>query len=376
MNLSYWEQTSFFDKIDIAVIGSGIVGLNAAIHLKEMYPKLRVVIFEKGIIPSGASTRNAGFACFGSITELVDDLETIGLDALLKLVEKRWKGLQKLRQRVGDKHLDYKNWGGYELFSDKKIYEKHCEQMDFFNQALAPIIGNDSVFQVASNQIPTFGFHEVNDLIFNNSEGQINTGKMMQALLKIAKNLDISIFNGISIKNIHTETNGITLETAQNWIIPTKKVIVATNGFSQKLLPNLDLKPARNQVLITQPIPNLHIKGTFHYDSGYYYFRNIGHRLLLGGGRNLAFETETTDNFGLTPTIQNHLTELLKTVILPNTPFEVDKWWSGILGVGVSKEPIIHNVNEHLTVAVRLGGMGVAIGSLVGEAAAKMVTFN
>ena len=240
MNLSYWEQTSFFDKIDIAVIGSGIVGLNAAIHLKEMYPKLRVVIFEKGIIPSGASTRNAGFACFGSITELVDDLETIGLDALLKLVEKRWKGLQKLRQRVGDKHLDYKNWGGYELFSDKKIYEKHCEQMDFFNQALAPIIGNDSVFQVASNQIPTFGFHEVNDLIFNNSEGQINTGKMMQALLKIAKNLDISIFNGISIKNIHTETKGITLETAQNWTIQTKKVIVATNGFSKKLLPKFE----------------------------------------------------------------------------------------------------------------------------------------
>lgn len=375
MNLSYWEQTSFFDKIDILIIGSGIVGLNAAIHLKEMYPKMSIAIFEKGVIPSGASTRNAGFACFGSITELANDLDTIGLDALLELVEKRWKGLQKLRQRIGDKNLDYKDWGGYELFSNKKIYEKHVEQITFFNNALAPIIGNNTVFNVASNQIPAFGFRQVNDLIFNSAEGQIDTGKMMQSLLKIAKNLDISIYNGISIKNIHTENNGITIQTEQNWLIKTRKVVVATNGFSQKLLPQIALKPARNQVLITQPIPNLPIKGTFHYDSGYYYFRNINNRLLLGGGRNLAFEAETTSDFGLTTIIQNHLIELLKTVILPNTPFEIDSWWSGILGVGASKEPIIKNINKHLTVAVRLGGMGVAIGSLVGEAAAEMVEF-
>jgi gamma-glutamylputrescine oxidase len=375
MNLSYWEQTSFFDKIDIAIIGSGIVGLNAAIHLKEMYPKFSVAIFEKGIIPSGASTRNAGFACFGSITELTNDLETIGLDALLKLVEKRWKGLQKLRQRIGDENLDYRSWGGYELFSDKKIYEKHAEQITFFNNALAPIIGNDAVFNVASDQISDFGFHQVSDLIFNSAEGQIDTGKMMQSLLKIAKSLDISIYNGISIQNIHTENNGVTIQTTQNWTIKAKKVVVATNGFSQKLLPELALKPARNQVLITKPIPNLPITGTFHYDSGYYYFRNINNRLLFGGGRNLAFEAETTADFGLTTTIQNHLIKLLETVILPNTPFEIDSWWSGIMGVGASKEPIIQNIDKNLTVAVRLGGMGVAIGSLVGEAAAKMVEF-
>ncbi len=71
--LSYWERESFFKHIDVAVIGSGIVGLAAAIHLKKIAPKLQVAILERGVLPVGASTRNAGFSCFGSMTELLDD---------------------------------------------------------------------------------------------------------------------------------------------------------------------------------------------------------------------------------------------------------------------------------------------------------------
>jgi hypothetical protein len=70
-------------------------------------------------------------------------------------------------------------------------------------------------------------------------------------------------------------------------------------------------------VLITEPIENLDIKGTFHLDQGYY-FRNIGDRILLGGGRNLDFDVENTTEFAQTEIVQNKLEELLKEVILPN----------------------------------------------------------
>ena len=48
-------------------------------------------------------------------------------------------------------------------------------------------------------------------------------------------------------------------------------------------------------------------------------------------------------------------------------------WWSGILGIGDQKKPIIERVSPNVVVAVRMGGMGVAIGSLVGEEAAALV---
>ena len=53
-------------------------------------------------------------------------------------------------------------------------------------------------------------------------------------------------------------------------------------------------------MLITKPLENLHFRGTFHLDKGYYYFRNIDQRILFGGGRNLDFETEETTEFGET----------------------------------------------------------------------------
>ena len=61
MNVSYWEKKSFFGLQDLIIVGSGIVGLTAAIHFKAKYPNKKVLVLERGIIPQGASTKNAGF---------------------------------------------------------------------------------------------------------------------------------------------------------------------------------------------------------------------------------------------------------------------------------------------------------------------------
>ena len=132
------------------------------------------------------------------------------------------------------------------------------------------------------------------------------------------------------------------------------------------------MKPARAQVLITEPIKNLHIKGTFHFDEGYYYFRNIDDRILFGGGRNLDFDTEETTVFGQTEIIQNKLEELLHKVILPQQSVKIERRWSGIMGVGTQKSPIVKQISNSIYCGVRLGGMGVALGSLVVQELAEL----
>ncbi|MEM6963720.1 MAG: FAD-dependent oxidoreductase [Bacteroidota bacterium] len=373
--LSYWEKESFFKHIDVAIIGSGIVGLSAAIHLKEYAPNLRVVIFERGTLPIGASTRNAGFACFGSMTELLDDLNNLGEDEVFTLVEKRWKGLLKLRSRVGDSQLKYQALGGFELFrrEDTEDFQECSEQIDYFNTRLKEIIGHREVFKIKDEKIQVFGFQHIQHLIHNQAEGQIHTGEMMKALLEIAKAKDVQILNGIAIKKINDQASEVILETSQGWKIESKKVLIATNGFSKLLLPTQAIQPARNQVIITKPIQKNSIRGCFHYDQGYFYFRNIDGRILLGGGRNLAKQDEATAEFGSTDIIQSALRDLLKNVILPNQAFEIESTWSGILSVGNTKHPIVKNISENVVAAVRLGGMGVAIGSLAGEEGAKLM---
>ena len=88
--ISIWEKESFFSPQDIIIIGSGFSGLWSALHIKTLHPNYKVTILERGLIPTGASTRNAGFSCFGSPSELIHDVRSRGANEMWKLVSMRY----------------------------------------------------------------------------------------------------------------------------------------------------------------------------------------------------------------------------------------------------------------------------------------------
>ena len=370
MNLSYWELKNWFTNVDFTIVGSGIVGLHCALALREKFPASKILVLEKGMLPQGASTKNAGFACFGSLSEIIDDLKTHSEQQVIQLIQKRWQGLQLLRKNLGDAGIDFKPYGGTELFlkQDESTYTDCLQKLPFINELLKPLFKN-AVFVKETDQ---FAFNGIQDyVLFNPFEAQIDTGKMMNTLLQKAIANNILILNQVEVTAFQEKNNEVEVALG-DFSFLTKKLLFATNGFSAHITNN-QVKPARAQVLITEPIPNLNIKGTFHLDKGYYYFRNIDDRILLGGGRNLAFETETTTQLGQTELIQNKLEELLKEVILPTTAYKIAHRWSGIMGLGSSKDALVKQLSNQVYCGVRLGGMGVAIGSLIGQELADLV---
>jgi glycine/D-amino acid oxidase-like deaminating enzyme len=370
MQLSYWEIKNWFLNVDYTIVGSGIVGLHCALNLRERFPESKILVLEKGILPQGASTKNAGFACFGSLSEIIDDLKSHTEEEVIQLIQKRWSGLQLLRKRLGDDKIDFKPHGGYELFlkDDDSTYTECLLKLPFINNILKPLFKSD----VFTKEIDRFNFQEIKQYtIFNPFEAQIDTGNMIQALLKEAISKDILILNQLEVTSFIDKNNCVEV-VLNDFSFKTNKLFFATNGFASKLTNN-EVKPARAQVLITEKIKNLDIRGTFHLDKGYYYFRNFEDRILLGGGRNLDFEGETTTELTQTEKIQNRLEELLKNVILPNQEFKIAHRWSGIMGIGNSKNPIVSQLSQNVYYGVRLGGMGVAIGSLTGKELAELL---
>lgn len=370
MQLSYWEYRSWFHQIDYTVVGSGIVGLSTALHLRKRYPKARILILERGTLPQGASTRNAGFACFGSISEILSDLSNHSEDEVFKLVNARFEGIQVLRTLLGDRALDYKNFGGHEIFLEKdtRLYDECRDAMPTINELLNPIFKKD-VFVITNNK---YGFEKVREhYITQVEEGQLDTGKMMKGLLGLAQKSNIQVLNSIEVKNYHENQTGVVIKT-DTFEFETKKLLICTNGFASELM-NDKVTPARAQVLVTEPIKELRVEGAFHFDRGYYYFRNIDNRILLGGGRNLDFQTEQTTEFGQTEIVQKELERLLRETILPGTDIGIEHRWSGIMGVGKQKKPIVKQLSNNVYCGVRLGGMGVAIGSLVGKELADLL---
>lgn len=78
-------------------------------------------------------------------------------------------------------------------------------------------------------------------------------------------------------------------------------------------------------------------------------------------------ETETTDLFEFNEQIRSELIRFLTMHICPDSSFTITNWWTGILGIGPSKLPIIEELDKDCYIGVRLGGMGVAIGSYLAK---------
>lgn len=373
--LSYWQHKTWFNDIDVAVIGGGIVGLSAAIHLKLQKPSLRISVFEKGGIPAGATTRNAGFATFGSVSELADDIEKHTPEQVYRLAANRYRGLQKLRALLGDEKLRYTPCNGYELFKDESDITPYLSMIEPLNTALEEYIGLKNVFVISPKRATDFGMKNIYPtLIANRYEGMLHSGALSQAFIQKARECGVEVFFGFDIDTVETSDTGVKIRFGQpEMSLQVKKVLACTNGFSRHFFPTLDVQPARGLVLVTEPIPDLKIEGTFHHNKGFDYFRNIDGRILLGGGRNLDVATETDTAEIVNPKIMEYLRQLLHETILPENDATISHIWTGVMGVGNAKFPIIKEYDPNIYCAVRMGGMGVALGTQTGSDAADMI---
>ena len=366
--LSFWERSIYTDGIDFTIIGAGIVGMSTALHLRKANPSAKIIILERGYLPTGASTKNAGFACFGSPTELKDDLAKMKEHAVWETVAMRLEGLTELFSLVDPKSIQYEACGSWDIIREDED-TLTPDFLTYLNEKLFEISGETSVYSEDKTKILDAGFHGVKTAYHNRLEGAIHTGKLIEKLHQSCTNEGIHFLFGVEVVSFESSDSGVEIHTYMG-PLQSAKLMVCTNAFAKDYLD--DIQAARAQVLVTKPIANLAVKGTFHMESGYYYFRNVGNRILFGGGRNLDFAGETSTEFETTLVIQEKLKLYLHELILPNTPLEIDYSWSGIMAVGSEKKPIIQKTNKNIAFGVRMGGMGVAIGASVGKQLSKI----
>ncbi len=376
MALSFWEQR-WLDKADIVIVGAGLVGLQTSIALKEKFPHKKVWVLESSVMGDAASMRNAGFACFGSAGEILDDASRMGIDSALSLYGKRYNGLQKLKSKYGETILGYENSGGNEIFENNAQFDDVASKIDDLNHGLKQF-HETNAFKI--KDITKLGMKVHSQSIFSPLEGALQSHLLYETVRKHAISEGVEIMSGVKVIalnqnpskkwELECENQG---QNHNRFQIVAQKLVVCTNGYTKLLLQDEDVLPARGQVLVTKPIPELTFRGIFHADKGYIYFRSLGSRILIGGARNLAFETEQTTVSESNNELVEALKNWLSNIIVPYAAVEIDTQWAGIMGMSESRLPIIEQRDENLYLAVRMGGMGVALSALVAEEVASLV---
>ena len=373
MAFSYWESNQWLSKRNLMVVGGGIVGLSAALRVRELHPQWKITVLERHPFGGGGSTRNAGFACFGSATELREDRLALGDVRALELVQKRWAGLQLLRKRLGDKNLGYLESGSVELFL--KGVTPHTamptdEEIADLNAWIAPVTKSSTTFERADiRRLNGLDPMAIEQAIASPLEGCIDTGKMMHALKQEAHQAGIDVVNGCHVTAVQSSGSVPQIRLSETpdggtWF-EAERLLLTNNAFAGELLDGLDVHPASNLVLVTEPIDHLAPQPTVHLDAGYVYARSIGNRLLIGGGRHWGVDH--------LPELESRLVERLHAIWPVSKAVKIEQRWTGVLGIGKERLPIIQEAKPGIHVAVRLGGMGVAMGMQCGHQAAELV---
>lgn len=359
--ISYWDVNRV-QQADTVLIGAGYTGLRTARLVKEKHAEWDMVVLDRLPVGAAASTRNAGFGCFGSPSEILADLKVLGPNRTRQLLERRIRGIEALKLEMLEVKLELGEFGGYEVFYPEtpEFQEYIMNNLYVVNDLLDGLLTREN--QYKSIDISGYGMAFSREALFTNAEFQLNPADLHQHYTKRVNELDIPIIRGVEVVGFRSKNNNWELETDQgNFLF--RRVIYCGNGgvLSKDMSPPVD--PGRGQIVLTEEIEDLPWKGNFHLDEGYYYFRNYDKKVLLGGARNMFREEERTQALGQSQQIQNVLDQVLKERILAARNFRVDRRWSGTMGFrrDGSKEVVVQRAAEGFWSAYGFGGMGVAL---------------
>jgi len=365
-NYSFWEADIIPPACDVAIVGGGLVGISAALELKRLDPNLSIIILEKEAHGHGASSKNAGFVCFGSPSEIISDLKNVDQQTAIELIRKRYQGIDKIKKdyNASSIHLEWE--GALEVFTQDSSdsYEECIERLDELNGLVEEATGIKDQFSISNTDDSSL--HNLTGAIRCKIEGALHPGLRMKILAERCRQQRIFLLRSSMVTDLEPIDHGFLVQTALR-SIRCRKVVLATNGFVLPFLSQKDVSPSMNQVYLTTPV-SVNLQGTYHSEEGYIYFRKVNDRILIGGARNHGSPSHDS---GFDPKIQEYLMNFLKRHIRISQEISFEHRWMGQLGVGASKTPIVEEVAPNLWRAVRLGGMGVAIGEQIGVEVAQ-----
>ncbi|MBU3678740.1 MAG: FAD-binding oxidoreductase [Candidatus Kapabacteria bacterium] len=375
---SFWEAQTWLEA-DVVIVGAGLVGVQTAIAHAAQRPRDRVLLLERGYMPTGASTRNAGFACIGSVSEVAVDVDLHGPDRAVEIVQMRSEGLAGLLSTCEGHDVGFTRQGGHEIFLDE---HPALQRIDEINELLQPVTGL-ATFERHDAWIAPFGFApSVQHLVSSPVEGTLDSGKLLDVLWGIAQHRGVMIRTGVHVVSINEGAGTASVYArvgTEDVCIRAGSVVVATNAWIPELVHDhaaSAIIPARGQIIVTEPVPSMPLTGSYHFDEGYVYFRPVGNRILLGGARNLDFNAEQTTSHDVSQQIQEALETLLRDVIAPShTDLRIDHRWSGTMAFSPTKQPIIDRVSPHVIVAFGCNGMGVALSSSIAKRVTELLNY-
>ena len=335
--------------VDVAVVGGGVTGCACALTLAQA--GVRVRLHEARTIASGASGRNGGFALRGGAMPYDAARETFGPERATAFWRLTERALDRMEGLAGD---TFRRVGSFRLAADEQERDELRAEHDALHA--------DGFAVEWVDELPERLAGSYLGAIAHPTDGALYPARWVRRLAALAAEA------GAELRERSRASTVDELEADQ--------VVIASDGYPSGLIAELDsaVQPTRGQVVTTEPLRELLYDRPHYARQGLDYWQQLpDRRLVAGGRRDAALESEFTAEEATTAPVQAALESLVRDLVgrLP----AITHRWSGIFGTTPDRLPLVGAMPNRPGIWVARGysGHGNVLGLACGELVANAI---
>lgn len=381
--ISYWIDTApdfpdrsahpLPDDIDVAVVGGGITGLNAAIRLARK--GAAVAVLEQGLFGSGASARNGGMCTTGVAIGAKTAVKRYGLAAARVYHDAYRQAVDFVEALVRTEGIDcdFRRAGRLGVASRPS----HHAQQKATQQLLAEQFDHETILIGPSEFRAELGSTYYYGALLDPLSAGLHAGRYVRGLAEVAERSGAGLHEQTKVTAVRREPDGRHRVITSRGSLSARQVLLATDGYTDNTFPRLQRRMVMvgSFIIVTEPLGadgarDLIPRDRMVVDTKHvsHYFRlTPDHRLLFGGRARFALSNPDSDR----KSAKILHRDMLK--VFPQLAgTRIDYVWGGNVGISFDRMPHAGQMGG-LYYSMGYSGHGVQMASLMGARMAEIM---
>ncbi|MFF5369497.1 NAD(P)/FAD-dependent oxidoreductase [Streptomyces sp. NPDC013187] len=365
------SRTEVSGDVDVAVVGAGLTGLSAALHLARKGAK--VAVLEKDTVAFGASGRNGGMATTGLSIGTRDAVARYGFETARRYLGTYHDAVDTIEQLVVEEEIDcdFARTGKLVLASKPAHFEGLRK-----THALLDRIGLDTTRLVPRSELHSeIGSDSFHGAMVDTKSAGLHVGKYTRGLGEAAARAGTEIHEKAPVEKVRRLGGTKHEVVTARGTVRADQVLVATSGYTGRPFRWLQVRiaPVGSFIIVTEPLgkdlcdqilPTRRMASTSMNLLNYFRI-TPDHRLLFGGRARFAMSGPQSD------AKSGRILHKAMTEVFPQlAQAHVDYCWGGL--VDMSMDRMVHaGEQDGLFYSVGYSGHGVQMATHMGKQMAE-----
>jgi gamma-glutamylputrescine oxidase len=358
---------------DVCVLGGGISGLSAALHLAER--GMRVALLEAKHLGYGGSGRSGGQSIFGYACEMSTLEKAVGTGDARRMWDVAVEGMRLQRELIARHSIGCDYTAGHMILGLKR---RHDEALREELESLATRYDYHSLRFIGRDELRTLvASQRYSSALYDSNGGHLNPYRYTLGLGRAAAGAGVRIFENSWVTRLDVAQNAGTDNLAHTvqGTLRARHLLVAGGALLGRLIPKLanKLMDIGTYIAATQPLGEERARSLITNNAAAadmnwildYFRRSSDHRLLFGGRVSYS----GIDPFDSARVLRRRIAKVFPQL----TDARIEYAWGGFLDITLNRAPHFGRLGPNAWFVQGLSGHGMVISGIAGKLVSEVI---